>query len=169
MTQLIERTTPPTGFVWKVASSSKPAIYGPVLAFNLFGEEAPLRSASHRTGSFEHLHETILKGLPARTLTRLSRGMSLSRLQLLDVVQIPKRTAARRKVFKADESDRIFRLATLFQASVELFGNLESARRWFVAPQRALGGNTPLRCAETTVGAQEVEMLIGRLEHGVFT
>jgi putative toxin-antitoxin system antitoxin component (TIGR02293 family) len=95
--------------------------------------------------------------------------MRLPREQLWEIVQIPKRTAARRKTFKADESDRIFRLATLFQKAVELFGNLDSARKWFVAPQRALGGKPPLRCAETTVGAREVEMLIGRLEHGVFT
>ena len=169
MTHPTQKALSPSDVGWKIASSSNPAIYGRVLAYNLFGDNALARAHTRQAGSFTFLHEAILRGLPARSLTRLSEGMSLTRVQVSEVVQIPKRTVARRKVFKADESDRIYRLATLFQKAVELFGNLDSARRWFVKPQRALGGKTPLRCAETTVGAQEVEGLIGRLEHGVFS
>jgi putative toxin-antitoxin system antitoxin component (TIGR02293 family) len=171
MTQILEKTPGKNEDVWGIASSSKCAIYEQVLAANLFGNQASKQAPASHADFFTylHLHNAILKGLPAQSLARLSKGMSVPPIQLLEVVQIPKRTAARRKIFKADESDRIFRLAALFQKAVELFGNLDSARKWFVAPQRALGGKTPLGCAETSVGTREVEMLIGRLEHGVFT
>ena len=36
-------------------------------------------------------------------------------------------------------------------------------------PKRALGNITPLRCCDTDVGAREVEALLGRIEHGVFS
>jgi uncharacterized protein (DUF2384 family) len=40
---------------------------------------------------------------------------------------------------------------------------------WLRSPNRALGGESPLALSKTEVGAREVENLIGRLEHGVFT
>jgi uncharacterized protein (DUF2384 family) len=45
----------------------------------------------------------------------------------------------------------------------------EAVRRWMSQPKRALGGITPLRCCDTDVGAREVEALLGRIEHGVFS
>ena len=48
-------------------------------------------------------------------------------------------------------------------------GDKEKAFRWFVQSNRALGGLTPLEMAATETGTREVENLIGRLEHGVFS
>jgi putative toxin-antitoxin system antitoxin component (TIGR02293 family) len=54
--------------------------------------------------------------------------------------------------------------------AVELFeGDVKAAKKWLQTPQRALGGAVPLEFASTEAGAKEVENLIGRLEHGVFT
>lgn len=69
-----------------------------------------------------------------------------------------------------NESDRLLRAAALFEKSVELFdGDRSEAMRWLQSPQRALGGVEPLHFARTEGGAREVEELIGRLEHGVFS
>jgi len=38
-----------------------------------------------------------------------------------------------------------------------------------VQPNRALGNLSPLEMAATETGAREVENLMGRLEHGVFS
>jgi uncharacterized protein (DUF2384 family) len=38
-----------------------------------------------------------------------------------------------------------------------------------VTPQFGLGGAVPLEYAETEVGAREVENLLGRIEHGVYS
>jgi hypothetical protein len=40
---------------------------------------------------------------------------------------------------------------------------------WFTSPKIPLDGKTPLECADTEIGAKEVEDLLGRLEHGVFS
>ncbi len=41
------------------------------------------------------------------------------------------------------------------------------ARQWLEQSAKALGGRTPMEYLETEAGANEVEDLIGRLEHGV--
>lgn len=67
-------------------------------------------------------------------------------------------------------SDRLLRYARLFRLAAELHdGNEEAARVWLRKPARALDGETPLDHAGTEAGAREVENLIGRLEHGVYT
>ena len=67
-------------------------------------------------------------------------------------------------------SDRLLRFARLFRLAVELHdGDEEAARDWLRKPARALDGETPLDRADTEAGAREVENLIGRLEHGVYT
>jgi putative toxin-antitoxin system antitoxin component (TIGR02293 family) len=56
----------------------------------------------------------------------------------------------------------------MFGMALDLFaGELEEARRWFVAPQVALGGAAPIDYAVTDVGSRELETFIGRLEHGI--
>jgi len=50
-----------------------------------------------------------------------------------------------------------------------MFGDDEkAAAQWLKEPVRALGGETPLEMAETEIGAQEVNALLVRIEHGVF-
>ena len=64
-----------------------------------------------------------------------------------------------------DETD-----STMLDKAVKLFeGDVKGAKRWLRAPKLALGGKTPLDLASTETGARQVEDLIGRLEHGVFT
>lgn len=44
-----------------------------------------------------------------------------------------------------------------------------AARAWLSTPAPALANRTPVEVAATDVGAREVESLIDRLEHGVFS
>jgi putative toxin-antitoxin system antitoxin component (TIGR02293 family) len=67
------------------------------------------------------------------------------------------------------ESDRLVRYARLYQRAVAAFGGAEGARSWLSAPALAFYGETPLDFADTEIGAREVEALMGRLEHGVFS
>lgn len=67
------------------------------------------------------------------------------------------------------ESDRLVRFMRLFARAVEALGGEEGARSWLVAPAVAFQGECPLDFADTEVGAREVEALLMRLEHGVFT
>ncbi len=88
-----------------------------------------------------------LLGLSRATLHRRKKAGSLDRL----------------------ESDRLVRYARLFSRAADALGGEERARSWLAAPARAFGGETPLDFADTEVGAREVEALLGRLQHGVFS
>ena len=58
----------------------------------------------------------------------------------------------------------------VFDRALELFeGDSRAAERWLSSPKAALGGAVPSELAKTEAGAREVEALIGRIEHGVFS
>lgn len=67
------------------------------------------------------------------------------------------------------ESDRVVRYARLMGMAVAVMESEENARRWLSSPQVGLGGAVPLEFAETEVGAREVEDLLWRIEHGVYS
>ena len=117
----------------------------------------------------EVIRNTLNRGLSRNAFERLKQITRVSNENLGRVISVPARTLARREKFKPDESERILRVASAFQKTLEVFGDLDQARRWFSAPKRALGKKTPLEYCDTELGAQEVEHLLGRIEHGVFT
>ena len=142
-------------------------------------------AAAHETG-FDYLELLGLRSMHLRELLRLiARGLpfdSIERLQknvgfdidvLTALVQIPRRTLTRRRSegrFAPEESDRLVAAARLLSKALDLFeGNAEAARGWLLAPQLVLGGATPLDIAKTETGAREVEILIDRLEQGIFS
>jgi len=49
----------------------------------------------------------------------------------------------------------------------EVFANRRKALRWLQSPNPALGGLSPLDAARTEEGCQEVEDILGRIEHGI--
>lgn len=54
--------------------------------------------------------------------------------------------------------------------ALELFeGDHAAAEHWLQSPIRGLGYKTPAEMIVTAQGVEQVRMLIGRLEHGVFT
>ena len=117
------------------------------------------------------LHRTVEHGLAFAALLRLGRLMALPLATLGDALKIPPRTLQRRKAkgrLGPDESDRLLRLTRLYGKALELFeGDNPAALQWLCTPLTALGGATPLALSTSEPGAQEVQRLIGRLEHGV--
>ncbi len=118
------------------------------------------------------LLKNLQRGLPFRAFERLSRSVGLSTEDLRQLVDIPRRTLARRRSegrFSVDESDRLVRSARLFGKALALFeGDRVAAMSFLRAPQPALAGAIPLEIARTELGGREVEAMIHRLEHGVF-
>ena len=119
------------------------------------------------------LLRAVKKGLPYRTFERFRRNTSLSFERLTDLIDIPRRTMTRRKRegrLLPSESDRLLRASRLFGKTLELFeGDRNAATEWLTIAQPALGGAVPLDLVKSEVGAREVERLVGRLEHGVFS
>jgi putative toxin-antitoxin system antitoxin component (TIGR02293 family) len=124
-----------------------------------------------RTFDTATLLERIGQGLSFSALERFVRATALPKDLATSAIQLTPRTLSRRKAegrLHPDESDRLLRIARIFARALVLFeGDADSARRWLISAQPALGGATPLEYAATDVGSREVEALIGRLEHGV--
>jgi len=115
----------------------------------------------------------VEEGLPFSALETLARLSRQSVFELGAILSIPERTLARRRVagkLTAEESDRLVRVASVFEKAVALFEwEVAPAVQWLLTPKAALSGEAPLRYCRTELGAREVENLIGRLEHGVFS
>ncbi len=113
----------------------------------------------------------IQKGLSFETFEHFIINMGLPKEAVLTLLQLPLRTLQRRKkegVLHPDESDRLLRAARVFAKVAAYFeGDFKAARDWFSKPLGALGGASPIEFASTELGAREVEVIIGRLEHGI--
>ncbi|MCB1087368.1 MAG: DUF2384 domain-containing protein [Verrucomicrobiae bacterium] len=116
--------------------------------------------------------ESLKAGLPVQELDDLRRNLDLPMDKLVPMLGISKTTLHRRReAGKLDvaESDRVVRFARLLGLAASVMESIEAGRRWLSSSQVGLGGSTPLEYAEAEVGAREVENLLGRIEHGVYS
>lgn len=126
------------------------------------------RSLEGAEATLEGIRDVMHTGLSREAFDRLRHAAGVSNEALARAIGVPLRTLARRRRFKPDESEGLLRVASAFQRSLDVFEDLDKARRWFSTPKRALGDRTPLEYCDTGPGAEEVEHLLGRMEHGVF-
>lgn len=126
---------------------------------------------SYRAGSaLVQIRQALQLGVPRNAFERIRNDLGINSDELAQVLAISNRTLARRTDrFSPEESERLLRVASVLQKAKDVLENLPSARRWMTQPKRALGGLTPLRSCDTEVGAREVESLLVRIEHGVYT
>jgi putative toxin-antitoxin system antitoxin component (TIGR02293 family) len=115
----------------------------------------------------------VEEGLPVADLVEFGRQAGFTNDELARLIHIPPRTYARRVASKArlnvPEGERSVRLMRIYDLAKELFVTHDNTRGWLNARLSALGGRTPLDFAQTEPGAREVENVIGRIEHGVFS
>jgi putative toxin-antitoxin system antitoxin component (TIGR02293 family) len=113
----------------------------------------------------------LKQGLPFSSLSQLSKQLGISESRLADTICIAQRTLTRRKKegrFKTDESERVLRIARLFERAIEVLGSDHAAKLWFQSPVKGFGNKTPLEFVDTEPGALEVEAMLDRIEDGVF-
>jgi putative toxin-antitoxin system antitoxin component (TIGR02293 family) len=119
------------------------------------------------------LIQQVERGFSFKTLQTFESRSGLALSRLAATIGIPERTLARRKVSRRltpEESERLLRISAIFEDAVDLFeGDAAAALNWLTTPRKALGDRSPLAYARTETGAREVENLIGRLEHGIFS
>lgn len=116
--------------------------------------------------------ETVREGLSTDVFKTVAANLEMSDRQLAGVLRIPDRTLDRRLkhgVLSPEESDRLARVAKILQRAHEVFGNAEKARGWMNTRLAAFDGETPLQRADTSLGASQVEDVLGRIDYGVYT
>jgi putative toxin-antitoxin system antitoxin component (TIGR02293 family) len=153
------------------ATSSKATYF--VVPTQRESKSSPGRNLGLKEMSLPSLIRLVGKGLPWSTVPAFVRVSGFSQQELADFLGVPARTFARRRIsgtFDPAESERLLRLAEIFDAALGLFGgDQDGARQWLTTPIRGLGNARPIDYARTELGAREVRNLIGRLEDGVFT
>ena len=123
-------------------------------------------------GSWEDLHQLILGGLPVSTYAHVLAAFALTAQEATHIFHIPTRTLARRKKARRlgpEESDRVFRFARIATRASEVLGSEDKARRWLHRPNRALGNMLPLTLLATDAGIEQIETVLGRLEHDLYS
>jgi putative toxin-antitoxin system antitoxin component (TIGR02293 family) len=124
-----------------------------------------------QTKNVEEMIVILKQGLPVDAFDNLRDRLKVSDNLLSNIVQISKRTLNRRRQdgrLKTDESERIFRIARVYDMALDVFESEEAVVSWLKKPARGLGHKVPLEYSDTDLGAQEVVNLLGRIEHGVF-
>ena len=117
--------------------------------------------------------QRVEEGLPVGEIVQFAKQAGFTNDELSRLIHIPPRTYARRIAAKGrlnvPEGERAVRLMRLFEQAKRVFGTDENTRGWFNAKILTLGWRTPLEYAQTEPGAREVENIIERIEHGVFS
>ena len=111
-------------------------------------------------------------GLPYKALEDVVKTLGMSREEVARALGISPRTLIRRKQerrLSLVESERVARLKKLLDRAEEIFENREYAVNWMKGRIPALGMAIPLSLLDTETGAREVERVLGRIEHGVFS
>ena len=133
----------------------------------------PGQALGVRAESSGELIRQLGRGFSFQTVRSLESRSGLPVSQIAAIIGIPARTLARRKSsgrLTADESEKLLRLSAVFEKTLELFeGDRAGALEWLSSPKAEFENEPPIEYARTEVGAREVENLIGRLEHGVFS
>ncbi|HEV7786887.1 MAG TPA: MbcA/ParS/Xre antitoxin family protein, partial [Thermoanaerobaculia bacterium] len=64
---------------------------------------------------------------------------------------------------------RLYRFSKIIAVALEVLQGEDSAMSWLRRAQPGLGGEVPLDLLVTQAGADEVETLLRRIQHGVYT
>lgn len=119
------------------------------------------------------LDAAVRQGLPVAALDRVLRDLAAAGIPQAVVYAVvgSARTLQRKRSahtrLSSDESDRLARLARVMVRAEEALGTRGKGHRWLGEANRALGGVTPLSLLASDAGAQVVEQLLGRIEHGI--
>lgn len=138
-----------------------------------------MKTRKPKATAYEQVHDNhamvqrVEEGLPVMEVVKFGKQAGFTNEELAKLINIPARTYARRVAAKArlklPEGERAARLMRIFDRAKQLFVTEENVRKWLHAELPALGWRTPIDYAQTEPGAREVENLIGRIEHGVFS
>jgi putative toxin-antitoxin system antitoxin component (TIGR02293 family) len=118
----------------------------------------------------EDLAERVRRGLPFAALVAVMENYGISRDVLCSILRLSARNFLRRKEQKRlspDESDRLYRLARVIAHANRVFEDPDESADWIHAPNTSLGKQQPLALLDTDIGVQQVDQVLGRIEHGI--
>jgi putative toxin-antitoxin system antitoxin component (TIGR02293 family) len=128
-------------------------------------------AAEAKRRQFQPDWREVERGLPISKLEEFSAYSGFALKDLLEVV-IPARTLKHRRQrnepLSMDESDRLARVARLYELGVKVFGNPDKARRWLTKPKQRFEERSPLAMMRTNLGGNAVEEMLYQIDEGMF-
>ncbi len=118
--------------------------------------------------------EKISSGFPANWVDIIKAHLNITDVRLANVLGVSKKQIGRFRNYEENKqlpvlvSDRLYRLINIFTVAIQLFNDSEEASEWLKFPQYGLGDKIPLDLIGTEAGAREIELLLGRIEYGVY-
>jgi putative toxin-antitoxin system antitoxin component (TIGR02293 family) len=121
--------------------------------------------------SFAYDWKAVERGIPLSALEKFSVYSGITMKELLEVV-IPLRTLKHRRERKEplniDESDRLVRVARIYELAVKVYGDHDDGRKWLTGPKKRFDGRTALAMLRSESGERVVEELLYQIDEGVF-
>src|SRR3990172_7394676 len=115
----------------------------------------------------------IEEGIPVGSAEALKRAIAVPDRELAALLGISEKTLSRGRAaggrLDPVASDRLFRVARIGALANGVFESEAAAADWLKRPQIGLGGRVPLELLTTDVGRDQVEKLLLRIEHGVYS
>ncbi len=116
----------------------------------------------------------VREGVPVADAVEVMRAWSIPVARFATVLGISERQWGRARSEASNAtlspvaSDRLMRVAQVFDHAKTIFDNQGNAVEWFVTSNPALSGEAPLSLLDTDAGVHEVDDVLTRLEFGVY-
>jgi putative toxin-antitoxin system antitoxin component (TIGR02293 family) len=109
--------------------------------------------------------------VPFASIHTLARRIGIDPAEMLAVIGMPERTAARRReqgLLKPDEADRLLRVARVVEEATRIFGSEEKAARWLQSEHPLLSDAKPFSLLDSDAGVKSVTDELTRIDYGDF-
>ncbi len=130
-----------------------------------------IKDMSTQIADKDRMHALIKHGMPIRIADNLKSLLSLGDNDLAQILGITSKTLQRKRKARTTltpvESDRLYRVQSIFALAIKVLGTHEDAKEWLNTPQIDLGDRVPLELFTTSAGASLVEEVLNRMEYGI--
>ena len=113
----------------------------------------------------------VEQGVPLAALEEFAAYSGIPLRDLIEVV-IPPRTLKhrrqRREPLNMDESDRLARVARIYELAVRVYGDRDDAKEWLTGPKNRFDGKTALAMLRTAAGEHAVQEFLIQIDEGMF-
>lgn len=114
----------------------------------------------------------VAENIPVKATDRILEQGFLDTGELYELV-IPRRTLTKRRSssgrLSIEESDRLVSVVRIIVLANEIFQDSRTAGEWLRRPNRSLGDRRPIDLLTTDAGTRLVEMVLGRVDYGVYS
>jgi putative toxin-antitoxin system antitoxin component (TIGR02293 family) len=153
----------------KVMSDKAPAYVPVARQGGILSQVFSSMDMDHEPDSMQVIN-LIRNGVSGDAIIRLAELINIPKNDVYNLLNLKARTAQRQvsKNLDADKSGHLVQITRILQRCVEVFEDLEKAKRWLKSPNFALGNQVPLHLLDTTEGIELVRDTLTRIEYGVF-